>query len=143
MVALVQAQWDELSGRYGTPEPPPTSITNPSAFVGPTGAFVAARVGNEVVGCGGICRHDDRIAELKAMYVVPAYRGRGYGRRIVRELEARAVALGYRVVRLETGDAQPEAIAVYTSLGYTPIEPYRECDPRSLCFERTVGAGTA
>ena len=131
VVALVQAQWDELTARYGTPEPEPTSITNPSAFVAPTGAFVAARLANEVVGCGGICRYDDTIAELKAMYVVPAQRGRGYGRLIVQALEARAAALGYRVVRLETGDAQPEAIAVYTSLGYAPIEPFRDCDPRS------------
>jgi GNAT superfamily N-acetyltransferase len=142
VVALVQAQWDELTARYGTPEPEPTSITNPSAFIAPTGAFVAARLANEVVGCGGICRYDDTIAELKAMYVVPAQRGRGYGRLIVRELEARAAGLGYRVVRLETGEAQPEAIAVYTSLGYAPIEPYRECDPRSICFERSIGAET-
>ena len=138
VVGLVQAQWDELTARYGTPEPEPTSIKDPSAFVAPTGAFVAARLANEVVGCGGICRHDDAIAELKAMYVVPARRGHGYGRLIVHALEARAAALGYRVVRLETGDAQPEAIAVYTSLGYERIAPYRECDPRSICFERTL-----
>ena len=142
VVALVQAQWDELTARYGTPEPEPTSIKNPSAFVGPNGAFVAARLANVVVGCGGVCRYDDTIAELKAMYVVPAQRGRGYGRLIVKELEARAAALGYRVVRLETGDAQPEAIAVYTSLGYAPIEPYRECDPRSICFEHAIGDPT-
>jgi GNAT superfamily N-acetyltransferase/DNA-binding transcriptional ArsR family regulator len=140
VTALVQAQWDELTARYGTPEPEPTSITNPSAFTAPTGAFVAARLANEVVGCGGICRYDETIAELKAMYVVPARRGRGYGRLIVQELEARAAGLGYRVVRLETGEAQPEAIAVYTSLGYAPIEPYRECDPRSICFERSIGS---
>ena len=88
VVSLVQAQWVELSARYGAPEPEPTSIKNPSAFVAPTGAFVVLRVANEVVGCGGICRYDDATAELKAVYVVPAQRGRGYGRLIVQDLEA-------------------------------------------------------
>jgi GNAT superfamily N-acetyltransferase/DNA-binding transcriptional ArsR family regulator len=137
---LVQAQWAELSARYGVPDPEPSSIRTPSAFIAPTGAFVMLRVAGEAAGCGGICRYDDSTAELKAIYVAPLHRAHGYSRVIVQALEARAVSLGYRAVRLETGDAQPEAIALYTRLGYTPIERYGiyRDSPRSVCFERVL-----
>lgn len=139
-VWFVQAQWAELSARYGEPDPEPSSIRDPSAFSAPTGAFVMMRVAGEAAGCGGICRYDAATAELKAIYVAPVHRGHGYSHLLVQALEDRAVALGYRAVRLETGDAQPEAIALYTTLGYTPIEPYGvyRDSPRSICFERTL-----
>ena len=141
-VLLVRAQWAELSARYGEVEPPPVSIRNPSAFAAPTGSFILLRVDGEAVGCGGIRRHDDATAELNAVYVAPTHRGRGYSHRIVTHLEARALALGYGTLRLETGDAQPEAIALYTARGYERIEnygPYRDLT-RSVCFERRFDA---
>jgi DNA-binding transcriptional ArsR family regulator/GNAT superfamily N-acetyltransferase len=137
-VLLVRAQWAELSARYGEAEPAPVSIRDPSAFAAPTGTFVVLQVDGETVGCGGICRYDDATAELRAIYVAPTNRGRGYSHLIVEELETRAVALGYSAARLETGDAQPEAIALYISRGYERIEnygAYRDL-PRSVCFER-------
>jgi GNAT superfamily N-acetyltransferase/DNA-binding transcriptional ArsR family regulator len=135
---LVHAQWAELSARYGEPDPEPSSIRDPSAFVAPTGAFMVLRVAGEAAGCGGFCRYEDATAELKAIYVSPLQRGHGYSRFIVEALEARAVGLGYRAVRLETGDAQPEAIALYTRLGYSRIPRYGmyRDSPRSVCFER-------
>ena len=139
-VLLVRAQWSELSARYGKPEPEPASLRNPSAFSAPDGAFLGVRVAGEIVGCGGVCRYDATTAELNAVYVAPIHRGHGYSRTVIGALEERAIALGYRAVKLETGDAQPEAIAVYTALGYTQIErfgPYRDL-PRSVCFERVL-----
>ncbi|HEY5013871.1 MAG TPA: GNAT family N-acetyltransferase [Acidimicrobiia bacterium] len=149
-VLLVRAQWAELSARYGVPEPEPASIRDPAAFLPPTGAFVGLAVEGEAVGCGGVCAYtdsdlDDRprrdpTGEIKAVYVAPLHRGHGYGRLIVRALEIRATRLGYTSLLLETGDAQPEAIALYTSLGYTQIErygAYRDL-PRSVCFERRL-----
>ena len=146
-VLLVRAQWAELSARYGEPEPEPESIRNPGAFRAPTGAFLGLDIAGEAAGCGGLCRcgdnnDDDATAELKAVYVAPLHRGHGYGRLIVQALETRAARLGYRAVRLETGDAQPEAIALYQSLGYSQIDRfgiYRDL-PRSLCFERFLDA---
>jgi GNAT superfamily N-acetyltransferase/DNA-binding transcriptional ArsR family regulator len=140
VVLLVRAQWAELSARYAKPEPEPVSIRDPAAFGAPTGAFVALCVEGEVIGCGGICRYDDTTAEVNAIYVAPLHRGHGYSRLIMQALEARAIAIGYRTACLETGDAQPEAIAVYTALGYHQIERfgiYRDL-PRSVCFERTL-----
>ena len=140
---LVRAQWAELSARYGKPEPAPASIREPDRFARPNGAFFVLRVGADEVACGGICRSDATTAEIKAVYVMPAQRGHGYSHVVLQALEARAVALGYRAARLETGDAQPEAIALYESRGYSRIECFGEYAglPRSVCFERQFPAG--
>jgi GNAT superfamily N-acetyltransferase/DNA-binding transcriptional ArsR family regulator len=144
-ILLVRAQWAELSARYGVPEAEPASINNPAAFRPPSGAFVGLSAAGEAVGCGGVCdygtsENGEPIGELKAIYVAPLHRGHGYGRLIVQALETRAARIGYRLLRLETGDAQPEAIALYRSLGYSEIErygPYRDL-VRSVCFERAL-----
>jgi ribosomal protein S18 acetylase RimI-like enzyme len=154
-VLLVRAQWAELSARYGEPEDEPASLRDPASFGPPSGAFVGLTVAGEAAGCGGLCQYRDSetadsetadsergaaIGELKAIYVAPLHRGHGYGRLIVQALERRAARLDYRVLRLETGDAQPEAIALYRSLGYTQIERYGHYrdSPRSVCFERVL-----
>jgi predicted N-acetyltransferase YhbS len=71
------------------------------------------------------------------MYVAPAARGRGISRAILDQLLQRARGLGYTRVRLETGNQQFEAIALYASAGFQPIPcwgPFMN-DPKSLCFE--------
>lgn len=75
------------------------------------------------------------------MYVDPAVRGRGLGRRLLAFLEQQAAAASYGQLWLETGTEQPEAIALYTSAGYRPMDPYGEFSyySRSRCFYRTVG----
>jgi GNAT superfamily N-acetyltransferase/DNA-binding transcriptional ArsR family regulator len=139
---LVRAQWAELGARYGQPEPAPASIRDPAAFAPPNGAFFVLRVGDDDVACGGICRSDAHTAEIKAVYVLPAHRGHGYSHVVLQALEDRAVALGYTGARLETGDAQPEAIALYESRGYEHIECFGEYAglPRSVCFARRFDA---
>ena len=74
------------------------------------------------------------------MYVAPGARGRGLSRRLLGALEAEALALGYSFVRLETGNLQTEAIGLYVSAGYGPIERYGPFanDPRSVCFEKRL-----
>lgn len=83
------------------------------------------------------------VVEVKRVFVRPEYRGNGYSRLLMDEVESqvrrysqRADRLGLRVV-LEAGTEQPEALNLYTSLGYTPIPTYGEwkSDPMSRCFE--------
>jgi GNAT superfamily N-acetyltransferase len=74
---------------------------------------------------------------------VPQARGRGLARRILAELEATAAAAGRVRMVLETGTLQPEAIALYSSCGYTPIPKfglYRE-DPLSVCLGKPLADG--
>ena len=92
----------------------------------------------EGVACGGLRRLDDETAEVKRMYVRPEHRRRGHGRRLLRQLEAEARALGYTRVRLDTGPLQPAAAALYASAGYHPIGAYTEMPPGSLFFEKRL-----
>lgn len=112
-----------------------------SMFVPPDGTFLVARGDDgEPLGCGGICRFDETRAELKRMYVVPAARGRGLGRRLLEELEAAARGLGYVAVVLETGIRQPESLGLYASSGYEPIPCYGVYAARAIsrCFEKRL-----
>jgi GNAT superfamily N-acetyltransferase len=118
----------------------PATEVSADDFTPPLGVFLVAFLGEEPVGCAGIHRFDEGVAELKRMYVVPAARGRGVARALLRGLEAAAAELGFRRVRLETGLRQPEAMALYGSAGYGVIEPYgyyRE-SPLSVCYEKTL-----
>jgi GNAT superfamily N-acetyltransferase len=110
-------------------------------FVPPAGLFVVARLHGRSIGCGGVRPHEGNIAEIKRMFVDPPARRRGIGRRILTRLEDAARERGYRSVRLETGTAQPEAIALYRSAGYGRIPSYGEFrgDPLSVCFEKPLG----
>ena len=94
------------------------------------------------IGCGAI-RLAGGFAELKRMYVVPEARGVCVGRRLLAHLEGLAADTGRSVVRLETGIAQPEAIALYERTGYrriAPFPPYAP-DPLSLFMEKSLVPG--
>ncbi|WP_082899841.1 GNAT family N-acetyltransferase [Rhodococcus phenolicus] len=100
----------------------------PDEFVAPRGTFLLACDDGCPVGIGGWrtldssypgIRADD--AEIKRMYVRDTTRRRGFARRILGALERTATDAGRRRTVLETGTAQPEAIALYESCGYTPM----------------------
>ena len=138
--ALTDAQQEEMRGLYGG-EADIGPTREAAMFVEPDGVFLVVR-GDDgaAVACGGIARFDTDRAELKRMYVVPAARGRGLGRRILVELENAARRLGYTAVILETGDRQPAALGLYESSGYEQIPCYPPYDSRalSLCFEKRL-----
>ncbi|MEU8539827.1 GNAT family N-acetyltransferase [Streptomyces sp. NPDC048717] len=118
-------------------------------FVPPRGLYLLAYdTSDSPVASGGWRTQDanpegysDGDAELKRMYVTPDARGLGLARRILALLEADARAAGRTRMVLETGTAQPEAVALYTSSGYTPSRPkfgyYRAYDS-SLCFAKQL-----
>jgi GNAT superfamily N-acetyltransferase len=138
--ALAQAQQEEMRGLYrGEADIGPAR--GAWMFEPPDGVFLAAHVDGVAVGCGGVCRFDATRAELKRMYVAPAARGLGLGRRILAALEAQARRLGYVAVVLETGNRQPEALRLYESAGYERIPCYEPYASRelSVCFEKQLG----
>jgi GNAT superfamily N-acetyltransferase len=94
----------------------------------PGGTFLVALDGELVIGTGAIRRIDGETAELRRMWLLPDYHGRGIGYRLAAELFAFARAAGYRRVRLSTDVVQTRAIAFYRRLGFNPIEPYRDTD---------------
>lgn len=95
-------------------------------LVPPAGVFLVARLRGEPVGCGGYKRQPDGAAYLKRMWVAPAARGLGVGRRLLAELEDHARAAGAPVAQLETNGTLTEAIALYTSAGYAEVPPFND-----------------
>jgi GNAT superfamily N-acetyltransferase len=118
LVAEVQA---EYVVRYGGPD---AAAVDLDEFAPPRGLFLVGLLGGVASVTGGWRLTEPGAAEIKRMYVVPAARGRGLARRMLAELEARAAAAGAARVGLNTGPAQPEAIALYESSGYEPVAPF-------------------
>jgi GNAT superfamily N-acetyltransferase len=137
--ALVGALEAELLETYAG-VPGSGGLPEPSIFEPPGGGFLVARIDGDAVACGGIARYDRATAEIRRMYVVPDARGRGLSRRVLEALEDEARALGYSLVRLETGNLQAAAIGLYVSAGFGPIPRYGPFvdDPKSVCFEKRL-----
>jgi GNAT superfamily N-acetyltransferase len=134
---LISALDAELCKRY--PNMPIHGI-EPAEFQRSGGVFLIARVGGVPVACGAVRPLIDGSAEVKRMFVRPDQRGNGFGKAMLARLEDLARQRGYRTVRLETGDRQQEAIALYQSTGYHPIPRFGQYsdDPRSRCFEKPL-----
>ena len=138
-VRLVDAMVTEMDQLYG--QPPGAGVgsgASPSDFAPPTGAFLVIYAAGKPVAGGGIKRDDDGVAEIKRMYVVPAARRQGLGRRLLEALEDRARELGYARIRLDTGARQPHAQAMYERAGYHPIENYNGNSQASFWGEKIL-----
>lgn len=141
LIAEVQ---QEYVRRYGDEDATPV---DPAEFAPPRGYFAVGYLDGAPVASGGWRAHDGPEpefqpgdAEMKRLYVVPAARGRGLARAMVAELERSAREAGRRRMVLETGTRQPEAIGLYTSLGYRPIPKFGiyRCEPGSRCFGKLL-----
>jgi len=147
LIAEVQ---QEYIVRYGSTDATPI---DPTEFDAPFGLFAVgydadggavstgawrAREGSE----DGLADGD---AEIKRMYTVPAARGQGLARRMLRFLEREAQRAGRLRMVLETGTEQPEALALYAAEGYLPVRKfgiYRD-EEQSVCLAKPLPAGPA
>jgi putative acetyltransferase len=80
--------------------------------------FVMARSGARAAGCGALVNRGN-YGELKRMYVRPEFRGTGTAEMILMVLEDKAMNIGLKVIRLETGNCQSDAIRFCEREGYT------------------------
>ena len=104
-------------------------------------AFFVTRHDGQPAGCGGVQLFGSEYAEVKRMYVRPAFRGLGLGRLMLDRLTAYAREHAMPLLRLETGIHQHEAIALYEQSGFAripPFGPYTD-DPLSRCYEKALG----
>ncbi len=118
---LVERVQLEYVARYGGRD---VAAVDPSEFLAPQGLFLAAEVDGEPVGSGAWRAMGAGVAEIKRVYVAPAYRRRGLAQLIVAALERSAAEAGHRSVVLNTGHRQPEALGLYAQLGYGPVGGY-------------------
>lgn len=145
--AALAAYFAELDARFpGGFEP---GIQDPDDYRPPRGRFVLALSDGEVVACGALQRlagqetadptGDTATAEVKRMWVHPAWRGWGLAGRMLRHLEGLAAADGFRAVRLDTNPTLVEAIAMYRGSGYREIERYNDNPYAGHWFEKALG----
>jgi GNAT superfamily N-acetyltransferase len=128
-----------IAGLYPGWDPAVGPSAWPEDFAPPGGAFIVARAGDgRPVACGGLKRLDDHHVEVKRLFVVPDARGNGVARRLLEELERTAAARGYAVTRLDTGDRQPDALALFETVGYKQIADYNDNPYASYWLEKRV-----
>ncbi|WEO77760.1 GNAT family N-acetyltransferase [Cryobacterium sp. SO2] len=139
VVPLLTGLRQEYETRYGHGAGDSVLDVAASEFESPTGAFVVLVDGGTTVAGGGIRRIDETTVEVKRMWTNPDYRRQGHAIRMLRELAGLAGQLGYRTVRLETGFAQPEALALYRGLGFVEIDSYGPYEHASA-FELDIDA---
>ncbi|MBV6698151.1 GNAT family N-acetyltransferase [Kitasatospora aureofaciens] len=146
--ALSAEVQQEYVRRYGEPD---DTVLHSADFEAPAGLFLIAYLDGRPVACGGWRAKQagpyglrDGDAELKRMFVVPAARGRGLARGVLRRLEQTAAEAGRTRFILETGTEQPEAVALYGSEGYTAIQKfgiYRD-HPECICLGKGFTAAS-
>jgi len=95
------------------------------------------------IGCGAIVLYPE-FGELKRMYVSPGGRGQGVAKKLMALLESRAADVGCKLLKLETGPYQHEALALYASTGYERRGPFGDYtnDPLSVFMEKHIVAQT-
>jgi putative acetyltransferase len=141
-LSVLYAADDELKRRYGGDGDGPHLHVDELAE--PLGLFLVARVNTDVAGgiglrsIGGLDQH---LGEVKRLWVRPDLRRAGIAVALMDEMEQRARLLGYVRLYLETGPKQPEAVALYASLGWDSVVEYPVgvfCHPMSLRFAKLL-----
>jgi GNAT superfamily N-acetyltransferase len=141
---LVAAAEADLAARYGSEENPVEAVE----FDPPEGVFMVAWLADRPVACGGwrTLSHfvdievADDVAEVRRMYARPDVRGNGIARALLLALEESARENGMKRLVLETGQRNPEAIAMYARYGYERITNYGHYkdEPETLSFGRDL-----
>jgi len=123
----LRSYYAELDDRFDTGFDPDRAISTTAAeLTEPAGLLLVARLRGDPIGCGALKLQGDVPFYIKRMWVAPATRGLGVGRRLLAELEDHARRRGAEVVSLETNKMLLEAASLYRSAGYVEVEPFNE-----------------
>ena len=98
--------------------------TLPGAFGPPLGCILLAELGGDYVGCVALRPLEHKICEMKRLFVVPEFQGRGIGRSLTCSVIDRAREIGYEKMRLDTIESMKAAKGLYHSLNFRAIPAY-------------------
>lgn len=92
------------------------------------------------VGCAGLKRYSETDAEVKRLWVEPAYRGKRIASALMDQIEEKARDLCFRRVVLQTRPIMPDAVALYTKRGYALIPNYPPYDKLAgaVCYGKDL-----
>jgi putative acetyltransferase len=107
----------------------------PGCYAPPSGRLFLATVEGQVAGCVALRQLSEGVGELKRLYVRPAFRGQGIGRRLAVSVLDSAGPMGYEVIRLNTLPSMTEAQALYRSFGFAPIPGAGRCGQAAESIE--------
>ena len=111
----------------------------PGEYARPDGCIILAEEGAETAGCAALRKLSKEICEMKRMFVRPGSRGKGLGRKLAEAIISEAKKIGYKRMRLDTVASLKEANALYKSLGFQEIGPYRHNPLKGAVFlEKTL-----
>ncbi len=104
--------------------------------------FFVLRTEGTAACCGGVKLFGADYGEIKRMYVRPQFRGLGFAKLMLNHLSDYAWTQGIRLLRLETGIHQHEAIGLYERMGFQRIPPFGDYkdDPLSIFFEKPLAS---
>lgn len=139
--ACLQAYYAELARRFATGFDVARSRDPDAAeMTRPRGTFLLAWSDGVPAGCVGLKGDGGGLAEVKRLWVAPAWRGQGLARRLMTAVEAVAQQLSIRVLRLDTNSALPEAIELYRKTGWVEIPRFNDDPYPDVFFEKTLPA---
>jgi putative acetyltransferase len=136
LIAELDAYQDTLYPPEGRHALDLTTLKQPNVL------FAVARdSAGRAIGCGAIVLYPE-FGEIKRMYVRPHGRGRGVAKKLLALLESHAIGSGCKLLKLETGPYQHEALALYASAGYERRGPFGDYmkDPLSVFLQKHLSA---
>ncbi|NIP26265.1 MAG: GNAT family N-acetyltransferase [Phycisphaerae bacterium] len=97
----------------------------PGDYVPPKGCLFLAKNEDKIAGCVALRELSEGVCEMKRLYVKPQFRGLGIGKILAEAVIQEARKIGYTCMRLDTAPSMQAARALYISLGFKKISPYR------------------